>query len=116
MARLGYLSFRQITSDFPLFKNHLFNKLYSYEYPNILFAKNVMNKIDFLKKISIEAYYNILFSMEKLQYDKYSYISRAYDYADSMIIVCDGVIEIRTECEGNEFIIENLNDGSILNH
>jgi hypothetical protein len=33
-----------------------------------------------------------------------------------MFIICDGVCEVRTQCEGNEFIIEHLGAGSIINH
>ena len=54
--------------------------------------------------------------MEKRQYSRHKYITKANDYANCMIIICDGVCEVKTKCEGNEFIIEHLQKGSIINH
>jgi F-box/leucine-rich repeat protein 7 len=116
MARLSHTNFKSMVSDFPLLKKHMFKQIYQYQDSNINFAKDVMNKIEFLQDISIKSFHHVLFSMEKIQYGKNDYISKAYDYADSMIIICDGVCEVRTRCEGNEFIIEHLGKGSIINH
>lgn len=41
---------------------------------------------------------------------------REGDLVDSFIIVVSGIVQVYTEFEGNEFVIENLHSGSILNH
>jgi CRP-like cAMP-binding protein len=43
MARLSHLNFRQIASDFPLFKNHMFKNIYKYKDSNIDFIKKIMH-------------------------------------------------------------------------
>ena len=74
----------------------MFKKIYNYQDSNIDFIKKVMRQIEFIKHISISAFHHILFFMENIHYRKDQYIAKAYDYADNMFIICDGVCEVRT--------------------
>ena len=43
-------------------------------------------------------------------------ILKQFEGIDSILIIMHGQVEIYTEMEGNEFVIERLNKGSIINH
>jgi CRP-like cAMP-binding protein len=49
-------------------------------------------------------------------YDKGEIILREGDPIDQMIFVVNGCLEVYQEYEGNEFVIEKLKPGSILNY
>ena len=43
-------------------------------------------------------------------------IIREYDNCDQIIMIYSGTVEVYSEFEGNEFVLEKLGQGSILNH
>lgn len=43
-------------------------------------------------------------------------VLKQYDPIETIYIIMQGQLEIYTEMEGNEFVIERLNKGSIINH
>ena len=84
--------------------------------PNIDYVKKVIKRIEPLRTISKESLYSLAYKMEKENYEKGQYITKSYDFADCLIIVLSGVCKVKTECEGNEFILDYLYRGSIVNH
>jgi CRP-like cAMP-binding protein len=71
------------------------------------FGKNYMNK---------HLFHKILYSFQKKFYDQGEVLLREGDEIDKIIFVVNGNLEIYSEFEGNEFIIEKLKPGSILNY
>jgi hypothetical protein len=53
--------------------------------------------------------------MRQLFFLKDEYISREMTKTDGFMIVANGCVELFTEFEGNEFIIERVQVGGILN-
>ena len=58
----------------------------------------------------------MIYKLERINYQKGDFIVKAYEHADSILIIEKGHCEISTEFEGNEFIIEKLYQGSVINH
>ena len=49
-------------------------------------------------------------------YNAEEIVLKEYDPIDKIIFVVNGALEVYTEFEGNEFIIETLHCGTILNY
>ena len=69
-----------------------------------------------MRGLSHQILYEIIFGLEKQNYSCGEGIIKYGDNADSLIFLIHGEIEIYTECEGNEFILERLHPGSIINY
>ena len=50
----------------------------------------------------------MIYKLKRNFYQKGDFIVKAYENADSILIIEKGKCEITTEFEGNEFIIEKL--------
>jgi CRP-like cAMP-binding protein len=80
------------------------------------FYLDIIQRIEYYNGISPEALLKVIFSMEPRQYEKGEVLMREEDNADSMIFVQNGILEMYTTFEGNEFILETLYRGSCLNY
>lgn len=117
MAMLEYNQYREITNLYPRFRTYLEQHIYDYEDPNLSFIKSVINKIEFMKStLNVETLHNLIYKLEKVNYIRGDTIFKAYDGADSILIIGRGFCEVTTYFEGNEFILEKLGQGSAINH
>ena len=58
----------------------------------------------------------VLYSLKQKHYEKDMVILKQQEAIETIYIIMYGQLEIYTEMEGNEFVIERLNKGSIINH
>jgi CRP-like cAMP-binding protein len=42
-------------------------------------------------------------------------IFKEYENADKIVIICKGTCEVFTTMEGNEFVLERLEEGAVIN-
>lgn len=61
-------------------------------------------------------FHKLLYSLELKYFTSHHILLRHDDECESIYMVFTGVLEVYTEFEGNEFIIERLKSGSILNY
>ncbi len=71
------------------------------------FGKNYMQK---------HIFHKILYSFQMKFYNQGEVLLKEDDETDKIIFVVNGCLEVYSEFEGNEFIIEKLKTGSILNY
>ena len=93
-------------------------QLYAYKDVMKEFLKKVIIKIpyfgcDYLNK---HLFHKVLYSLEVKYYPKGDIILKEDDETWCLFIVTHGELEVYTEFDGNEFIIETLKEGSVLNH
>jgi len=70
-----------------------------------------------MKTISYEAFHNVfMYKNQQVFLNKGDTLYRYGDEAKEFYIIEKGCIELSTEFEGNEFVLERLPTGSILNH
>jgi CRP-like cAMP-binding protein len=78
--------------------------------------KEMVYEIDYIKQnLKGTALYDLIYQMKAKYYDRGYLILKNNDLAKSLIFIDYGVLEVYTEFEGNEFIIENLHPGSCIN-
>ena len=117
MAMISQDRFRELTIDFPDYLKLLKKYVQKYKDPRINFLKKVISKIYYLRDLTKEELNEILFSLKTEFHSRGDQImtENYYNKADRMIIVESGCIESFTYFEGNEFVIDYLNQGSIIN-
>ena len=57
----------------------------------------------------------MIYALEQVQYQNDDIILRINDISSDMIIIEYGLCEIFMEFEGNEFVLERLSQGHIIN-
>lgn len=117
LARLSFQNFRDITNEFPIFKRNLKQWIYQYNDPKKKFLERVIKKIFYFKEgLSRDNKHDIYYGLQQKQYENKQVIIKEYSNANCLLIVENGLVEVYTECEGNEFIIDKLYPGSIINY
>ena len=118
MAMINVDRFRELTIKFPEYLKLLKKHVYKYKDPRINFLKGLINKIYYFNGLQKEEVYEILFNFntELLWEGQHVLIANDWNIADKLIIVERGEIEVYTFFEGNEFVIDYLYSGSIINY
>lgn len=60
--------------------------------------------------------YELMYKMKPRQYESGHILIREGQKVESIIFLLNGILEVYTKCEGNEFVIERLYSGSVLNY
>ena len=81
-----------------------------------MFIYKALMKIDYFKQIDYPFFHSILYKMKMRYLEKGDILLKELDDTDALFIVEYGHLEIFTEFEGNEFIVDKLPPGSVLNH
>ena len=116
-ARIIRPRFRELISEFPEYELCLQNHIKTnYNDDKIKFLKEMVSSVDYLKNCGEDLIYNIIFSLQQEVFEKDSIVLHANTQADKIYFVEEGQIELYTVFEGNEFVIEKLDRGSVLNH
>lgn len=116
LARLAYSNWREVVNEFPRYLVALKNYIYHYDDMNVKVWIAMINEIEYLKdNLNKEATYDLIYRMKHHLYDKGHMVLKENDMAKSLLFVDHGILEVYTEFEGNEFIIDNLHPGSCIN-
>lgn len=120
LATLQAPRFRELVSEFPEYeealKQHLREEYGDRKDPKLIFYRWMVMRVDYMEKISDETLYDVIFSLASKDYESGTVILAEEQLANSLFFVEQGMLEIYTQFEGNEFIIEKLHAGSAVNH
>ena len=116
MAKLRKDRFRDLVSQFPEFLEFLKKHSYRYNYKRKTFLMDALQKIPYIQGQSKEIMNKLMYSMELQLMDKGEILLKPGDDTNYFYIVESGCIEFVTEFEGNEFILEFLSQGSLINY
>ena len=115
LARLHRDRFRIIEQEYPEFKKQLIKHMFKYNYRKKEFIKTAFEKIQFLRGLDKKQFHHAMYILKPSFWEPGKIILKEGDDTNSFIIVEHGGVEIYAEFEGNEFIIEKLPSGSIIN-
>jgi CRP-like cAMP-binding protein len=118
MATISHQSYLDLMNEIPQYYKVLLRHVYNYEDPMKVFMKSMITKIPYFgpNYLNKHLFHKILYSFELKFYNNNHELLRINDPTESLYLVIDGALEIYTDFEGNEFVIERLMPGSILNH
>ena len=60
--------------------------------------------------------YKFIFALNDRNFEKGQMVIKRYEQIESIIFVAKGVLEVFTEIDGIEFVLERLHPGSCLNY
>ena len=98
--------------------NYLKSYLYQYDDSKKRFIKNLIQKVFYFKS-GLELpdnLHEVIYSLKPVFYLLGTVILKEQDEVKNLMFVENGVAEVYTEFEGNEFIIDRLYRGSIINY
>ena len=78
--------------------------------------KETITRVPYLKTIDDEVFFDIMFALKSRNYEKDEMVLSEEHNAEALLFVDDGILEVYTSFEANEFIIEKLGRGTALNH
>ena len=116
-ARIMKPRFREVISEFPQYEQNLTaHALENYRDNKILFVLKMLKRVEYLTKHDDEVLFDLMFSLESRTLEKDEMVLVEDSPADALLFIEDGVIDVYTKFEQNEFIIETLYKGSAINH
>jgi CRP-like cAMP-binding protein len=76
----------------------------------------MVNRVEYLSTTPIDVLLELIFSMKHQAYEREQVIFHSASVADSICFIESGLVEVSTTFEGNNFVIDTLGPGSIINH
>ena len=115
---LSIEGFRDLVSELPQYAELLKRHIYQYSDPLKIFSKSIITKIPYFGPsfMNKHLFHKILFSFAPRFIEIGNLLLKEGDKVESIFIVQSGTLEIYASFEGNEFIIEKLHRGSVLNY
>lgn len=116
-ARIAKSRFREVVSEFPEYEICLKkNLIKQYRDKKIEFVLRMIKRVEYLQKHEDEVLYDLMFSLQPCSFEKDKVVLKEEESADTLSFIEDGVIEVYTNFEGKEFVLETLYKGSAINH
>lgn len=116
-AQMQFNSYKELAAEYPEYeqclKKHIMTR---YKDKKMHFLKKALRKVSYLRNASHDVIYNLIFSMTQQNFEKDQIILAERQLSDSLLLIEEGEVEIFTNLENNEFVIERLDKGSIINH
>ncbi len=74
----------------------------------------MLSRIPFLENAIKNCFQELTYTLREKFLLEGEYLAHARDEADKLVFIEKGIVEVVTEMEGNEFVMERLGPGSIL--
>lgn len=117
MARISYPKFREVALNYPFYQILLKRQVFDYKDDKLMYLRSQIRKIPFFKtNLPKKILHDMIFGMEAKMYEKGQIILKELDSINSLCFLQKGMIEVYTEFEGNDFILDRLYQGSCINH
>jgi CRP-like cAMP-binding protein len=119
MAIINKQQILDLLNEIPGYKSQLMRTIYSYNDPMKENTKKIITRIPYFgpNYLNKHLFHLILYNFRLKFYPSDELILKeGVDESDRIIVLVSGKLEIYSDFEGNEFIIEVLKPGSILNH
>lgn len=84
-----------------------------------IFLEMACDKIDYFRTLTFMTKQEIIYSMERVTYEKEHLLCKKNDEADKMFVIQEGIVEVACSYAPKieqPFVIERLGRGAIINH
>ena len=116
-ARIQRHRFREVISEFPEYETCLKeNLIKNYRDRKIEFILRMIKRVEYLQKHEDEVLFDLMFSLVPKTFEKDHLVLAEEGAADTLSFIEDGILEVYTKFENNEFVLERLHKGSAINH
>jgi CRP-like cAMP-binding protein len=76
----------------------------------------MIERVEYFKGLDKEILFDIMFSLTPITFEQGSVMLTNEQTVNSVFFIENGVVETYTTFEGNEFVLEQLYRGSVINH
>ena len=76
----------------------------------------MIKRIEYLDLVPIDILYELIFSLDEKIFEKDDTVLEKESQIDSIYFVEDGIIDVITEFEDNQFLLDKLGPGSVINY
>ena len=115
-ARILKPRFREVISEFPEYEQCLkANAIKNYRDKKIQFILRMIKRVEYLAKHDDEVLYDLMFSLQPKTFEKDSIVLAEENAANALYFIEEGILEVYTKFENNEFVVEQLHKGSAIN-
>ena len=116
-ARVTKPRFREIISEFPEYEVALKNNaIKTYRDKKIQFVLRMIKRVEYLAKQDDEVLFDLMFSLQPKSLEKDETLLAEEQPANALYFIEEGIVEVFTKFENNEFVLEQLHKGSAINH
>lgn len=117
MARITYDRYREVNNEYPEFQRLIKDHLYRYDDKKKEFLMGLIRKVYYFNKdLDQETLHDLMHKMLPKKYDTGHVIAKEGSVATAIMFVVSGVVESYTTMEGNDFALDNLHSGSVINY
>ncbi|CAI2377400.1 unnamed protein product [Moneuplotes crassus] len=117
LAKMTVEVFNEVITDYPFLVTALKEHIYTvYDDPMTSFCFSTLERIPYFQGVGNEAIYDAIYTLTKRFCKKGEIIQKVDEEATTMYILINGIVEIYTQFEGNNFVLERLWKGSVINY
>ena len=120
LAILKKSQFTELTKTFESFTTIFKKQIFKYQDQLTTWLFMEMSKISYFKELSLLTQQELIYGMERFTYEKGTYLCKKDKTADRLYLIQDGIVEVAIKYdrrrEDQNFIIERLGRGAIINH
>jgi len=118
LGKMSEFHFKELLTKFNYNIEDEFREIiYKYNDAQTTFLLNAIDKINYFNGVSEKTKRDIVYSLNPVNFDKGGLLFKPGDEADAMYIIDSGIVEIYILMDKNEeFVVNRLHKGSIINH
>ena len=120
LAILKKSHFLELSKTFEQFSTLFKKQIFKYKDPLTTWLFIEMEKIPYFRNLSLLTKQELIYAMERHTYEKNSFICEKDKLADRLYLIQDGIVEVAIKYdrrrEEQNFVIERLGRGAIINH
>jgi CRP-like cAMP-binding protein len=109
-------NFKEVVFKYQEIIDELRKQIYEYDDDLKLFKEYYIRQVPYFKYMSTEIIHHIIFSFKTETFEKGHKLITEEDLTDKLIVVQYGVIDIEAVIDDQNFVIERLNKGCVLNY
>ena len=76
----------------------------------------MIKRVEYLDKVPDDILFDLIFSLISISIDKDQPVLNVFDSISSIYFIEEGTVEVWTSFEGNEFRMDTLGPGSVINY
>ena len=116
-ARIMKSRFREVIAEFPEYEVCLKNNaIKNYRDKKIQFVLRMIKRVEYLAKHDDNVLYDLMFSLVPKTFEKDSIVLAEDNPANALYFIEEGILEVFTKFENNEFVLDTLHKGSAINY
>ena len=115
LAKLRPAMYKDLIGEYPQMNHFLKEHICKYNDNMKRFLRNSLQNIPYFQDLEELTYVDLTYHLEPVQMEQGQVLFRPDENADKLIFIVDGVVELYTYFEQNEFVLERLFRGSAIN-